>query len=332
MGELMKKSLLKKSNEELVKKYHATPLNSVICYSIITIIIVAALMLLGATESTSDNEYLLFIVIGVCIAGPILGELIYPLGLQKQILTILQDRGINVWKKGKELGIKNSYKKAKTLLIIAIILWIINFIFKLFGGLVLVVFALAIAITLGGILMLASVIFQAAGSNGLASACMRGSKLATLPLKLAGKLLMTLLSFSAFADTKDTLNKYKENDNSYSADALETDPKKMSKELSDLQIDEYLSLDNVVSPTSQCEITKKKVEARGTHVYFEIEAVVTLIDGDTTSTTSYCEREIKSQAESELEKQVMKFLNTYPNATKVKVDGTVKILTVQIKK
>jgi len=174
-------------------------------------------------------------------------------------------------------------------------------------------------------LILASLVFQVARVNGLASACMRGSKLATIPLKLAGKLLTSLISFSVFSDRKESLSKYKTNEKSYSADALETDPKKMSKELSDLQIDPYLSLDSVVSPSSLCKIVKKTVEASATNVYFTIEAKMDASLSVTSSDVLYCERELESQAKNILKKQINKFLKDYPNASDVKVDGEIII-------
>jgi len=99
----------------------------------------------------------------------------------------------------------------------------------------------------------------------------------------------------------------------------------MSKELSDLQIDPYLSLDSVVSPSSLCKIVKKTVEASATNVYFTIEAKMDASLSETSSDVLYCERELESQAKNILKKQINKFLKDYPNASDVKVDGEIII-------
>ena len=174
---------------------------------------------------------------------------------------------------------------------------------------------------------LPSIVFSASSSNGGASGATRGAKACCIPAKYAGAYLVSVLSFKAFSDLKADHVEYKSFD--FTSDAFETDPKKMSKELSNLQINSYLSLNGIVYPYYNCEVVRQDLQARGTAVSYEIEVTCKAGEKETVDEAAIA-RNISDQAKAALEKQAERFLQDYPNADQVKIDGTVRVNIIRI--
>ena len=318
MNELHRKSLSSKSDEELVRLYHSHPIKNIIVNLIFAIVLITILL---SGSSLGDN-YLL-VLIGVSIVGTLIAQAICPLGVRSWIYDILRSRGKNIYSIESDLGIVRNEKLELSLCIIAVILVVFNYLFNILAA----VFILALATGLvvgGGILYLMYIISGAGASNGLADVALRLSKACCVPAKFALSYFVSVMSFKVFRSFKNDMGPRQ---SGYTSDILETNPKNMSRDLSDLQISNYLSLSGLVSGGS-VRIVRRDVQARFNSVEFEVEAEVDSYGGQFVDTTSIA-RSLESDATKILDAQVSKFLSDYPNASSVNIHGNVRVSVIE---
>lgn len=315
MNSLHRKILNGKSDEQLLKLYHSHPIKNIIVN-----LIFATVLIITLASGSSLGDYYLLALIGVSIIGTILSQAICPLGVRSWILEILKSRGKNIYSLEKKYGITYNEKLEIVLCIIAIILVVFNYLFNILAAVIILVLSLAIAVAWGGILYLLYIIAGAGASNGLADVALRLSKASCVPAKYAFAYFKSVMSFNVFRSIKEDVGYRAQG---YTSDAGETDPAYMSKELSNLQISNYLSLSGLVSG-GNVRIVRDSVVARFNNVEFEIDAVIDAI-GDQFVDTANITRSIESDATNILEGQIAKFLSDYPNADPVEVRGRVTL-------
>lgn len=315
MNELHRKILNGKSDEELVKLYRSHPIKNIIVNLIFAIVLIVILV----PGSALGDSYI-FALIGVSIVGTLISQAICPLGMRGWIYDILKARGKNICALESDMGITYNEKLELALCIIAVALVVFNYLFNILAAVFILALAVGLAVVGGGIFYLMYVVAGAGASNGFADISLRLSKASCVPAKYALAYFGSVMSFKVFRSFKENMAPRA---GGYTSDALETSPKNMSKDLSNLQISNYLSLDGLISGGS-VRIVNSSVEARFNSVEFTVEAEVASYGGRFVDTAGIS-RSLENDATKILEEQVSKFLSDYPNADSVYVHGTVSV-------
>ncbi len=325
-----------KTDEQLIAQFHSFPLKRMVAYILVTLVFSIGFLF--------SEQIILFLVAGSVLI--IIAEWLFPLGTRKALAEEIKVRcgGENNISKSayeylyerefKLTGQVKSVKIEKLFNIIATVLLVIDYLFYILAAVIAVALAGAITIIAGGICYLAYIIFGAGRANGAAEAVLRLAKATVIPTKWAFKLLGYVLSFKVFRvkeDSYEAMEKFATTDTSTIKSKYSTkeDPAQMSRDLSELQIDSYLSLDSLLLPT-YCSWEGGRVrllEASFSNVYVEGTLLAKKFLYKSQPDLDKLVREVETKIKSILEGQINKFLQDYPNAKRatinLKIEGRI---------
>lgn len=194
---------------------------------------------------------------------------------------------------------------------LATLLRICNYLFYILTAFLFLVISLIIALIIGGCSYIAYVVFSGAHANGAAEAMLRLAMLSTMPAKLTVKFFFYAL-FASPAP-KNSSTRTRRSGDIYDQ-PFETDPSKMGKTLSELQIDRYLSLSGVSLPANCYWASTPSLSASHTSIYVKGTLICDKICYKTDSDVWRATKEATAEIEEHLRRQIRKYLDDYPAA------------------
>ena len=193
------------------------------------------------------------------------------------------------------------------------ILRVCNYLFSILSAFIVLVISLIIALVVGGVSCIAYVVFSAAHANGAASAMLRLAMLSTIPAKLT----MKFFFYALFANP--TPKQEKRHGSDIYGQPFETDPQKMGRTLSELQIDRYLSLSGAsLAPNCQWA-SPPDLSAYQSDVYVRGTIVCDKICYHDQNDIRQATDETAANVRDHLQRQIDHFLRDYPNASGAKL-------------
>ena len=320
---VLKQTLSKRNDEELVKAFRAYPLKRLIFNAITFALFIAFFAALSAGGGDADN-YTPYIFLALGCMSVVVFNKINPSYYRGAVALVMMERYktkkdsennkfFYYYRKEYELfGERKTTAADVVIHIVGSILKIINFFFDLLAAVLALAISLAVMVILGGGLWAFHLV---AGGN---ETLLRLSKACAIPAKWAFSFLKRVLSLKDFVSDGSDKVSYSATD--LAGDAFTNDPNKMGNALSDTKLRGYISLSGCVLPGSCHWEGTPSVSVMHNGVYINGEIAcdkdVYKDKNDVDSLLGKCKDIVKSEVSA----QINKFHRDYPNSSDVTLD------------